>query len=98
MLNLFKQFDANRLDIDDLVALRAFGRQLAEEYTNQNVEVPEFVSVNNKALDREILARNRDRLEKRVRELKSRRDALKTPVERKREIDRELASLQKQLA
>ena len=42
MLNEFKSFTAARMDLDDLVALAAFGRRLREEYEAQKVEEPEF--------------------------------------------------------
>lgn len=98
MLNQFKNFDAGRLDIEELVALAAYGRMLREEFEVHGLDEPAYVDVQLKALKREIHARNADKLEATLRELKSRREALKTPTEKKAEINRQIAQLEKQLA
>lgn len=98
MLNTFKTFTADRLQLDDLVVLSAFGRQLRAEYEALQVDEPEFVDLQLKSLRREIHARVADKLEARRSEVKSRLDNLKTPQQRKAELQKELASLDKQLA
>jgi hypothetical protein len=99
MANLteFKNFIADRCDVDQLVSLVAFGKQLRAEYDALQLEEPEWVDVQLKSLRREIFARNADALEARRREINSRLDALKTPGQRKSELLQEKAEIDKKL-
>lgn len=96
-LQTFKTFQADRMDLDDLVSLAAFGALLRQEYEKHQLEEPEFVGVQLKALKREIFTRNAERLEARRKEIDSRLETLKTPTERKNALLREKAKLDKQL-
>lgn len=96
-LSTFKNFSADRMDVDELVALLAFGESLRKQYEALQLEEPDFVSIQIKSLRREIHARNADKVEARKREIASRIDALKTPAEKKRELQAELEKLEKQL-
>ena len=93
MLNEFKNFNVDSAEIDDLVALSAFGKQLRGEFESQKIPVPEYVSDNLNSISREIDARMADRRATRIRELKAQRDSLKTAQERRDAIDKELAVL-----
>jgi hypothetical protein len=93
MLQEFKSFNVDAADIDELVALSAFGKQLRGEFEAQKVAVPEYVSDNLNSLAREIDSRMADRRATRIRELKTQRDSLKTAQERRAAIDAELAAL-----
>lgn len=95
MLGQFKTFTADRLDIDELVALHAYGRQLRSEYEALQLEEPDFVDTQLKALKREIVSRTAEKKEARVKELKARIDALKTPAQKKKELEDELAAISK---
>lgn len=97
MLNEFKNFSADRLDIDQLVALSAFGRQLRDEYEKHQLDEPEWLDVQVKSLRREIHARNADKLESRRREIESRLQSLKTPAEKKKELLAEKRDIERQL-
>lgn len=96
-LNQFKQFDATRMSLDELVELAMYGRALRTEYEQLALEEPEFVDIQLKAIRREIQTRNADKLESRLRELKVRREALKTPTQKKADIEKEIRDLEKQL-
>lgn len=98
MLNSFKTFAADRLQLDDLVVLSAFGRQIRAEYEALQLDEPEYVDVQLKSLRREIHARVADKLEARRKEITSRLDSLKTPQQRKAELQKELRTLDEQLA
>lgn len=98
MLTELKNFDANRASIEEMVSLRAYARTLLAEYEAQNVETPEWVTLASKNLDRQIAAKNADRREARRREITSRLENLKTPNEKKAELKRELARLEKEEA
>ena len=93
MLDQFKGFNVDNADLDELVALSAFGKQLRSEFESQKIPVPEYVSDNLNAISREIDARMADRRATRIRELKSQRDSLKTAQEKRDSIDKELAAL-----
>lgn len=96
-LEQFRNFNVDGLDIDELVALSLFGRQLRAEYEAVQIEEPEWVDVQLKALRREIHVRNANNLEARRREIDARLDALKTPGQRKTELLKERESIDKQL-
>lgn len=98
MLSQFRNFQADRMDIDELVALAAYGRALRDEYEKHNLDEPEFVDAQLKSLRREITARNADRLESRRKEINSRLESLKTPTQRKSELLKERQEIDKQLA
>jgi hypothetical protein len=98
VLSELKNFDANRASIDEMVALRAFARGLVTEYAEQKVDLPEWIETQATSLDRQILAKNHDRLAARRKELQARADNLKTTAERRAEIRKELAQLDKVLA
>ena len=93
MLNEFKNFNVEGGDLDELVALSAFGKQLRGEFESQKVAVPEYVSDNLNALAREIDSRVADRRAQRVRELKQQRASLATAQEKREAIEKELAAL-----
>jgi DNA repair ATPase RecN len=97
MIQSFKNFQADRMDIDDLIELAAFGHQLRETYEKYNLDVPEFVGTQLNALRREIRSKTAESLAARRKEVKARLDALKTPSERKTELTRELKKLDEQL-
>ena len=93
MLEQFKGFNTEVSDLDELVAMAAFGRSLRAEFESLNVSVPEFVDDQTRVIKREIETRVADRRAARVRELKAQRDSLKTAAEKREAIEKELASL-----
>jgi hypothetical protein len=93
MLDQFKAFNTEVADLDELVAMAAFGRSFRAEFESLNVSVPEFVDDAIRAIKREIETRVADRRAARVRELKAQRDSLKTAAEKREAIEKELASL-----
>lgn len=94
MLNAFKHFQADRMDLDDLVALAAFGHLLRDQYEKQNIEVPDFVTDNLKAINREIQAKTAADREARRKTLILQRDALLTNKEKRDRIEKELKELE----
>jgi hypothetical protein len=98
MLSQFKNFTADRLELDDLVALSAFGESLRAAYEKHQLEEPAFVDVQLKSLRREILGRNADRLEARRKEITQRLDRLKSPDQRRADLEQEKLKIEEQLA
>lgn len=98
MLDLLKNFNAERMDLTELVALAAFGDSVAAKFKELSVESPEWVDVNRASLTREIKSRNADRLAARLRSAKTRLETLKTPDEKRKATEDEIARLTEQLA
>jgi hypothetical protein len=94
MLDTFRNFTANRLSIDELIVLSAFGRQLRDEYEHQQVDEPDWLAMQLNSLKREIQSRMADKMEKRRSQIKAQLDNLKTPQQRKAELTKELRELE----
>lgn len=97
-LSTFKTFTADRMEVDELVALYAFGQSLKTGFEELNLEVPEYVELQVKTLKREIRGRMADKLEAEKRRIKAQLDGLKTTAERKTELRKQLESVETQLA
>lgn len=95
MLEQLKNFAANRMNIDELVALAAYGRTLVAEYEAHEVECPEWVAEQLKALHREIKLKNADRIAARLRDAQTRLESMQTPNEKKAKLRTEIARLKK---
>lgn len=93
-LQAFKAFNMERAEVDEMVAGLAFGKSLRAEYDALQIEEPEYIDRQIKSLRREIAARNADKVEARKRELVARIDALKSPTEKKKELQDELKRLE----
>lgn len=93
MLQTLKNFDAQTTPIDELVLLSALGNMLTAECAEQGIEQPKWLGPKLKTLRREIATRNQDALEKRIAELKARRETLLSATERRKQLDAEIAEL-----
>jgi ATP-dependent Lon protease len=93
-ITALKNFNADRLDMEDLVGLLADCKALRAEYEALQIEEPEYIDTTIKAIRREITARNADKIAARKRELAARIDSLKTPAQKKAELEKELAKLE----
>jgi hypothetical protein len=93
-LQTFKSYNTARADLDELVAMAAFGRALRNEYESHQIEEPEFVGAKLKALRAEIADRNADKIAARKSEIKARLDALKSPKEKAAELRKELERME----
>ena len=93
-MTTFKNYNTARADLDELVAMAAFGRSLRSEYEAHQIEEPEFVGAKLKSLRAEIADRNADKIAARKSEIKARLDALKSPKEKAAELRKELEALQ----
>lgn len=83
MLEALKNFDANRLDMEELVVLSAFGRSLETETSNLGMESPKWLEPRLRELRREIRTRTEDQIEKQIVENTANIERLK-PAEEKR--------------
>ncbi len=94
MINELKNFTADRLDLDELVALSAFGRAFQAELVQLNAEEPEWLGPQLRSLRSEIRTRQQDRIEKLLRQKKSRLESLKPAAEKRAEIEAEIKRLE----
>lgn len=93
MLDQLRNFNAEAMNLDELVALAAFGRQLRAEYEALKVEEPPFVDDGLKAIRREVEGRMADRRATRVREIKATLEGLKSREEKRESLEKELAAI-----
>lgn len=97
LLNDLKDVTTNGKTLEELVALSVFAQTLRTGFQVHSVEVPEFIDEANRALNGEIASRNRDMLEARLRELNAAEAALRTPGERRADIQKEREKLEQAL-
>jgi len=88
-LDQFRDFNVDTGQLDELVELAAFGRQLRAEYETLQLDIPEWASTQLEALRREIRTRSEDARLARIREIDSRIDSLKSSEEKKSELLKE---------
>lgn len=84
--------DANGLD--DLLVLHMQARQLRAEYTESDIDVPEWLDGAINLLNREVERQSQDRLAKRLMELDRAEQGLLTASERREKIQQERARIQ----
>lgn len=97
LIDILKNFDKDRGDYAEMVALSALGRNIQDECDQLNAEEPEWLAPRLKELRREIRARQQDRIEKELAEQRARLEVLKTPSEKKQGILSRIKELEKQL-
>jgi hypothetical protein len=97
MLERIRNFQADRMDLDELTELSAVGRILVDEFERLSLEVPDWVTANLKSLRREIKTRVADQLEKSLRDKKTRLEALKPAEQKRTDLQAEIDKLEKQL-
>lgn len=83
MLDQLKNLQIDRIDLDDAVALAAFGRMVEAEYNQVGSESPTWLSDNLKELRKEVRQRLSDSIERELSEAKARLDALSTTEEKR---------------
>lgn len=98
MLDRLKTLNIDAMSLEEAIELSAFARSLQSEFAQQQVTVPEWLDSRMKELSREIKTRNADALEKRLRELKGKREGLEDANTRRQRIDEEIAILEAKLS
>lgn len=92
-----KSFDADKLGMEELVELAAYGRLLHEQYSTLAVPVPDWLPDSLSRLGREILAKRQDSIEKRLKDIRAQRTQLLSADEKRRMLDAEAEVLERQL-
>lgn len=94
MLTKLRTFNVDGLEVDEAVALYAFGKTLGQTYAEFGLEPPEWVGEQLEVLRREIKDRQRDALIKDLKDTKARREGLRTVDEKRAELDAKIARLE----
>ncbi len=98
IIDEIRRFNTDGTSLEDLVAMSASARAIQSEFAAVSVEEPEWLNPKIREIRREIATRQADRIERLIREKKSRLEALQ-PEEQKREaLKLEIDRLEKKLA
>lgn len=98
LLNRFRQFDADRVGNDELIALCAFGKMLRAEYVARKLPAPAWLEDKLRTIERTIEMNRHDELVRRRRELLAQQQTDATPEERRAARAKELAEIDAALA
>ncbi len=93
-IDQLKNLQLPRLDLDEAIALSAFARTIKSEYEHVDAEAPVWLDDSIREIRNEIRDRLRDSVQKRLRELYARRDALSTAEEKRAKIAEEIKKLE----
>lgn len=94
MLNQLRNLNLDRGDMAELLALAAFGFDLREQYVNHDLEVPEWLTENLLALDREVDSRRKDELKRQLKQTQFELERIKPAEEKRKELAEKAARLQ----
>jgi hypothetical protein len=98
VLQQLKNLNLDRiLDNDEAVAMSAYARGLAEEYDALGQPLPEWLEKSTTVLREEIARRTRASDFARLKEIETGLEALKTATEKKADLQKQLADLQRKL-
>lgn|GEM_PF-3173879 len=97
LIDDIRKFETEGLALEDLVTLSAVGRAIQAEFEALNVELPDWFDSKMREIRKEITLRQADRLEKMLREKKSRLEALLPAEEKRQALKDEIAKLELQL-
>jgi hypothetical protein len=97
LLQKLRSFDADRLDLDEMIALSAGAKQVAAEYVATELEVPEWLADAQRTLASVIKARTSDMIAKELRETELALESLKSREERKGDLAQKAERLRARL-
>lgn len=97
MLQQLKNLDCERMDVEELIGLSAYGQLVETEYQRLNIDMPSWLRPRLRELDREINARHADQLEERLAAARRKAEKLRTPEEQRHSVNEEIARLEAQL-
>lgn len=97
VLAQLQNFTVDGLDLMELLALSAFGKMLRAEYQNRTLPAPEWLNDQLASLDREIVNRRKDELERRLKEIKAQETTLETAAEKRERLANERKQIEEQL-
>ncbi len=93
MLRDLRGLDTERTDLDEMVALSAFGTAMKAEYERTTIPSPDWLDDRLGDLNRAIRLLRQDALEKKLKELETRQEALKTADQKRTDVVAEMAKV-----
>lgn len=93
MLNELRRFNVETGDLPDLVALLHYAKGIQAEYSALNLPSESWIDDKVRQLNRAIQAKTAEQRELRLAEIRAERSRLKTPAERRAELEAEEAAL-----
>lgn len=97
MLDKLLNFDRDRTELDEMLALYGFGKTLLATYAEFELEAPERITNNLETIAEEIRAQAKDNLMKAERELVREIEGLKSAEEKRTEKSERLARIRAKL-
>src|SRR5262245_19243805 len=94
MLHRLKNFDTNRLALEEIFELETFGTSLRGRYEAHAIPTPDWLAESVRTLHTEATRRRRDELEKTLKELKAAQLADRSAAERREDRQKEIAAIQ----
>ncbi len=95
MLDKIKNFDPRGgLQVEDAIVLSSFARSVSAEYDALKVDKPSWLVDQAARIHQFVSDLLRDERRRKISELKSRRETLKTANERREELDKQIADLE----
>jgi hypothetical protein len=82
------------IDLEEAVVVKGLGTVVAQEFTSNGLDVPEWLSNQQKALKRLISLKAQEALEAKLKRAQARRATLMTPTEQREQLDAEIAALE----
>lgn len=98
MFDQLRRYSADQFQLDELVALEVFGRQMRQGYESRQIEAPVWLDDTLRAISSEIAVKARDQLQLRLKEAKARLAVNMSRDERKAQAQADVERLEKQLA
>jgi hypothetical protein len=92
-----KSLDTDRLTLDEAMVLLTQCRALKATWSQEDIEIPDWLSNASTRLEAEARDRARGELLRKKREIELKRDRLKTRDEQRQEADLELAAIEARL-
>lgn len=80
-------------DVDEMVAMHAFGESLQATYEKHQMPIPEWLPESLRILSKEIASHRRDSIERALKLAKSRFEALKSADEKRKDLQLEIERL-----
>lgn len=98
MIRDLKALDPSTAAVDELILVQSLLKTLDEGYQANRADTPEWVTNQLSGVNAKIKDNFRAILEAKLRQAKSRRDALATPDEKRSKVDDEIKALEAKLA
>lgn len=93
-----KSINLDRLDVDDMIELLSVAESTVKTYESTFMPVPEWLSGGIEMLTEDVKRRRKDTLKKAIEDKKLRLDSLRTTEQKRADLRRQLASMEKALA